>query len=64
MVSRLGVLVAVPALVLAGSLGAQQSTPSPHGALKMACATCHDVYRDVQVDGKPAGLEARCNPKG
>ena len=30
----------------------------------MACATCHDVYRDVQVDGKPAGIEARCNPKG
>ena len=31
--------------------------------LTMACATCHDVYRDIQVDGKPAGLEARCNPK-
>jgi len=30
--------------------------------LTMACATCHDVYRDIQVDGKPAGLEARCNP--
>lgn len=30
----------------------------------MACATCHDVYRDVQVNGKPAGIEARCNPKG
>jgi len=29
----------------------------------MACATCHDVYRDIQVDGKPAGIEARCNPK-
>jgi hypothetical protein len=28
-----------------------------------ACATCHDVYRDVIVDGKPAGIEARCNPK-
>lgn len=31
--------------------------------LTMACATCHDVYRDIQVDGKPAGLEARCAPK-
>lgn len=30
----------------------------------MACSTCHDVYRDVQVDGKPAGIEARCNPTG
>jgi hypothetical protein len=30
----------------------------------MACSTCHDVYRDVQVDGKPAGIEARCAPKG
>lgn len=30
----------------------------------MACSTCHDVYRDIQVDGKPAGIEARCNPKG
>jgi hypothetical protein len=28
-----------------------------------ACATCHDVYRDVIVDGKPAGMEARCTPK-
>jgi hypothetical protein len=26
-----------------------------------ACATCHDVYRDIVVDGKPQGLEARCN---
>ena len=31
--------------------------------LTMACATCHDVYRDIIVDGKPAGIEARCNPK-
>jgi hypothetical protein len=31
--------------------------------LTQACATCHDVYRDIVVDGKPAGLEARCNPK-
>jgi len=31
--------------------------------LTMACATCHDVYRDIQIDGKPAGIEARCNPK-
>jgi hypothetical protein len=30
----------------------------------MACSTCHDVYRDVQVDGKPAGIEARCMPQG
>ena len=28
-----------------------------------ACATCHDVYRDIIVDGKPAGIEARCNAK-
>ena len=32
--------------------------------ITMACSTCHDVYRDVQVDGKPAGIEARCNPTG
>jgi hypothetical protein len=31
--------------------------------LTQACATCHDVYRDIVVDGKPAGIEARCNPK-
>ena len=31
--------------------------------LTQACATCHDVYRDIQVDGKPAGIEARCTPK-
>jgi hypothetical protein len=29
--------------------------------LTQACATCHDVYRDKVVDGKPAGLEARCD---
>jgi hypothetical protein len=28
----------------------------------MACATCHDVYRDVIVDGKPVGIDGRCNP--
>jgi len=32
--------------------------------ITMACSTCHDLYRDVQVDGKPAGIEARCNPSG
>jgi hypothetical protein len=32
--------------------------------ITMACSTCHDVYRDIQVDGKPAGIEARCKPKG
>jgi len=32
--------------------------------ITMACSTCHDAYRDVQVDGKPAGLEARCSPTG
>jgi hypothetical protein len=32
--------------------------------ITMACSTCHDVYRDVQVDGKPAGIEARCMPQG
>ena len=31
--------------------------------LTMACATCHDVYRDIQVDGKPVGIEGRCTPK-
>jgi hypothetical protein len=32
--------------------------------LTMACATCHDVYRDITTaDNKPAGLEARCTPK-
>lgn len=25
-----------------------------------ACATCHDVYRDRVVDGKPIGMEDRC----
>jgi len=30
----------------------------------MACSTCHDVYRDINVDGKPQGIEARCAPKG
>jgi hypothetical protein len=28
-----------------------------------ACATCHDVYRDIVVDGKPVGIDGRCNPK-
>jgi hypothetical protein len=28
-----------------------------------ACATCHDVYRDTIVDGKPIGIEGRCTPK-
>jgi hypothetical protein len=28
-----------------------------------ACATCHDVYRDIVVDGKPVGIEGRCTPK-
>jgi hypothetical protein len=27
-----------------------------------ACATCHDVYRDTIVDGKPIGIVGRCNP--
>jgi hypothetical protein len=27
-----------------------------------ACSTCHDVYRDKVIDGKPAGMEARCTP--
>ena len=32
--------------------------------LTMACATCHDVYRDITgKDGKPVGIEGRCNPK-
>ncbi len=26
-----------------------------------ACATCHDVYRDIVKDGKPQGIEARCD---
>jgi len=25
-----------------------------------ACATCHDVFRDRVVDGKPIGMEDRC----
>jgi len=28
--------------------------------LSAACATCHDVYRDRVVNGKPIGMEARC----
>jgi hypothetical protein len=31
--------------------------------LTQACATCHDVYRDTIVDGKPIGIEGRCTPK-
>ncbi len=31
--------------------------------LTMACSTCHDVYRDIIVDGKPVGIEGRCNAK-
>jgi hypothetical protein len=31
--------------------------------LTLACATCHDAYRDFEVNGKPAGIEARCTPK-
>ena len=31
--------------------------------MTQACATCHDVYRDFVVDGKPVGIEGRCNPK-
>ena len=31
--------------------------------LTQACATCHDVYRDIQKDGKPVGIEGRCSPK-
>ena len=30
--------------------------------LTQACSTCHDVYRDRVVDGKPIGMEARCTP--
>lgn len=28
--------------------------------MSSACAACHDVYRDKIVNGKPAGLAARC----
>jgi hypothetical protein len=28
--------------------------------LTTACATCHDVYRDRIVDGRPIGMEDRC----
>ena len=31
--------------------------------LTLACATCHEAYRDFEVNGKPAGIEARCAPK-
>ena len=30
--------------------------------LTTACSTCHDVFRDKIVDGKPIGMEARCTP--
>lgn len=30
--------------------------------LTQACATCHDVYRDKVVDGKPIGIADRCVP--
>jgi hypothetical protein len=29
--------------------------------LTQACSTCHDVYRDRIVDGKPIGMEQRCS---
>jgi len=29
--------------------------------LTRACATCHDVYRDRIVDGKPITMEQRCS---
>jgi hypothetical protein len=28
--------------------------------LTQACSTCHDVFRDRIVDGKPVGIEGRC----
>jgi hypothetical protein len=28
--------------------------------LTQACSTCHDVYRDKVVDGKPIGIADRC----
>ena len=28
--------------------------------LTQACATCHDKFRDIVVDGKPVGIEGRC----
>jgi hypothetical protein len=28
--------------------------------MTQACATCHDVYRDKVVDGKPIGIADRC----
>jgi len=28
--------------------------------LTQACATCHDVFRDKVVDGRPVGIEGRC----
>jgi hypothetical protein len=31
--------------------------------LTTACATCHDVYRDIIVNEKPVGIEGRCNPR-
>jgi hypothetical protein len=29
--------------------------------LAVACSTCHDVYRDRLVDGKPITMEQRCS---
>ena len=29
--------------------------------LTLACSTCHDVYRDRVVDGKPMTMEQRCS---
>ena len=31
--------------------------------LTTACASCHDVYRDIIVNDKPVGIEGRCTPK-
>jgi hypothetical protein len=28
--------------------------------MTQACATCHDKFRDIVIDGKPVGLEGRC----
>ena len=38
----------------------KDAIPDVGEKLAAACATCHDVYRDRVIDGKPMTMEQRC----
>jgi hypothetical protein len=38
----------------------KDAIPDVAEKLAAACATCHDVYRDRVIDGKPMTMEQRC----